>query len=337
MDGAVSLVSVPIGHENVVVVGLDGSDSAERAVRWAAVEAVRRGAPLRIVHAELALPADALDMTGMARAALHEEAMSWVQKAAAEAQEVAPGVDVQVHVEVNTAAWLLEQESATAALVVVGSRGLGGFTGLMVGSVAVALSCHAKCPLVVVRGADPVPDGPVVVGINGSPQNWHVLDRAFEEAEARGTWLVGVHAWHPPMRNARIAESIGIVWTELDNVRQALVRQRLEACADRHPGVRVETHVVHGSPAQRLVEHAQGASLLVVGSRGAGGLRGTLLGSTSQAVLRQAPCPVLLVRPALDEQMGAVGGADWETGRRRSRCPVSAVPSPQPGVGLDQR
>jgi nucleotide-binding universal stress UspA family protein len=296
-------VTIPIGHSNVVVVGLDGSDAAQRAVRWAAEEASRRSAPLRIVHAELPLPADALDMTGMARAALHEEAMVWVQKAVSEVNEVAPGVEIEVRVEVNTAAWLLEQESRTAALVVIGSRGLGGFGGLVVGSIAVALSCHAKCPVVVVRGADPVPSGPVVVGVNGSAQNWHVLDRAFEEAEARGTYLVAVHAWRPPMRNARIAETVGIVWAELDTVRASRVRQRLGACADRHPGVRVEQHVVHGSPAERLVEYAKGASLLVVGTRGTGGLRGMVLGSTSQAVLRHAPCPVLLVRPGLAEQM----------------------------------
>ncbi|MFJ8962611.1 universal stress protein [Lentzea sp. NPDC102401] len=299
-------MTIPIGHSNIVVVGVDGSDSAQRAVSWAAEEAVRRGAALRIVHAELPLPADALDMTGMARAALHEEAMAWVQKAISEANEVAPDVEIQTRVEVNTPAWLLEQESATAALVVVGSRGLGGFTGLVLGSIAVALSCHSMCPVVVVRGADRAPDGPVVVGVNGAPQNWFVLDRAFAEAEARGTSVVAVHAWHPPMHNARIAEAVGIVWSELDIVRDATVRQRLDACAHRHPGVRVERHVVHGSAASRLLEFAESASLLVVGSRGTGGLRGMLLGSTSQAVLRHATCPVLLVRPSLAEQMDHV-------------------------------
>ena len=294
--------TVPIGHSNVVVAGLDGSDSALRAVKWAAVEAERRGAVLRIVHAELPLPADAPDLTGMARTALHDEAMAWVRKATTVAQEVAPAVEVDVHVQVATAAWLLERESRTAALVVVGSRGLGGFTGLLLGSVAVALASHAKCPVVVVRG-EGNELGPVVVGLNGSPENWFVLDRGFEEAEARGAALVAVHAWRPPLGTARIAESAGIAWSELDTVRDALVAQRLAACADRHPGVRVERHVVHGSAAHRLVEQAAGASLLVVGSRGTGGLSGMLLGSTSQAVIRYAPCPVLLVRPTLAEQM----------------------------------
>lgn len=296
-------MTVPIGHTNTVVVGLDGSSSAKDAVRWAAAEAARRGATLRLVHAELPLPVDALDLSGTARQALHDEAMRWVRTAISAVNEVAPGVDVQVRVEVGSAARLLEHESTTAAVVVVGSRGLGGFTGLVLGSVAVALTCHAKCPVVVVRGDDPAPDGPVVVGVNGAPENWYVLDRAFEEAEARGTELVAVHVWRPPLGTARIAESVGIVWSELDAVREAIVAQRLAACADRHPGVEVKRHVVHGSAAHRLLEFAEGASLLVVGARGTGGLTGMVLGSTSQALVRHATCPVLLVRPVLAEQM----------------------------------
>lgn len=300
-------MTVPIGHSNVVVAGVDGSESAQRAVRWAAREAARREAQLRLVHAELPLPADALDMTGMARSALHDEAMGWVREAFAAAKEIAPGIDIQVRVEVNTPAWLLEQESRTAALVVVGSRGLGGFTGLLLGSIALALSCHAMCPVFVVRGGESDSDGPVVVGVNGAPENWLVLDRAFEEAEARGTALVAVHAWHPPLGTEEIAAAVGIAWPELDAAREARVEQRLASCAGRHPGVRVEWHVVHGSAAHRLLEFAAGASLLVVGSRGTGGLRGMVLGSTSQAVIRHAPCPVLLVRPGLAEQMEETG------------------------------
>lgn len=239
----------------------------------------------------------------MARHALHDEAMRWVRSAIAAAEDTAPGLDIEVRVEVGSAARLLEQESETSALVVVGSRGLGGFTGLVLGSVAVALSCHAKCPVVVVRGDDPASDGPVVVGVNGALENWYVVDRAFAEAEARGAELVAVHAWQPPLGTARIAESVGIVWSELDTVREALVAQRLAACADRHPGVDVKKYVVHGSAVQRLVEFAEGASLLVVGSHGTGGLTGMVLGSTSQALVRHAPCPVLLVRPGLAEQI----------------------------------
>lgn len=119
-----------------------------------------------------------------------------------------------------------------------------------------------------------------------------------------------MHVWQPPLGSAKMAESVGIVWSELDAVREAMVTQRLEACADRHPGVRVTTRVVHGSAAHRLVEAAEGACLLVVGSRGTGGLTGMVLGSTSQAVVRHAPCPVLLVRPVLAEQIRLAQQAD---------------------------
>lgn len=288
--------SVPIGHSNVVVVGVDGSQFSLRAVRWAAEEAVRRGAELRLVHAELPLPTGVPDVSKLARSALHDEAMGWMQDAAATAKETAPGLDVQTHVEVTTAAVLLGQESETAALVVVGARGRGGFAGLLLGSVAAALSSSSWCPVVIMRGEDPVPGRPVVVGVHGAPEDWLVLGRAFEEAAARATSLVAVHAWKPPFESAELAESVGIVWSGLDAVRQSLVAQRLASCADRHPGVRVECHVVHGSAAKQLVELSQDAALLVVGSHGCAG-------ATSHAVVQYARCPVLLVRPGLSEQI----------------------------------
>lgn len=221
----------------------------------------------------------------------------------ATAKETAPGLDVQVRVEVNTAARLLEQESETAALIVVGSRGTGGFSGLLLGSVAIAIAGCSRCPVVIVRGEEPAPGDPVVVGVHGAPANWLVVDRAFEEAAVRGTSLVAVHAWTPPLESEELAASAGIRWSELETGRQSLVAQRLSACADRHAGVPVETHVVQGSPAQRLVEFAEHAALLVVGSHGDDSPGGVGMGSTSQAVVQYAPCPVLLMRPGLAEQM----------------------------------
>jgi nucleotide-binding universal stress UspA family protein len=219
-----------------------------------------------------------------------------MREAAATAKEAAAGLDVQTHVAVTTAASLLEQESETAALVVVGARGRGGFAGLLLGSVAVALSASSRCPVVVVRGEEPVSGRPVAVGVHGAPEDWLVLDRAFEEAAARDTSLVAVHAWNPPFETAELAESVGIVWSALDAVRESLVAQRLASCADRHFGVRVRSHVLHGSAAQRLAEFSEHAVLLVIGSRGDAG-------STGYAAVQHARCSVLLVRPGLAEQM----------------------------------
>lgn len=288
--------TVPIGHSNVVVVGVDGSQFSLRAVRWAAEDAVRRGAELRLVHAELPLPAGVPDVSGLARGALHDKAMDWMREAAATAKETAPGLDLQTHVEVTTAAVLLEQESETAALVVVGARGRGGFAGQLLGSVAVVLSSSSWCPVVIVRDEDPVPDRPVVVGVHGAPEDWLVLDRAFEEAAARATSLVAVHAWNPPFESAELAASVGIAWPVLDALRHSLVAQRLASCTDRHSGVRAECHVAHGSAAGRLVEFSQHAALLVVGSHDGAG-------ATSHTVAQYARCPVLLVRPGLSEQI----------------------------------
>ncbi|MGW6930809.1 universal stress protein [Lentzea sp. NPDC054927] len=283
---------------------MDGSEPSLRAVRWAAEEAARRGAELRLVHAELPLPAGVPDASGMARSALHDEAMGWMQDAVAAVKEIAPGLDFQTRVEVSADAWLLEQESEVAAVVVVGPRGLGGFAGLPLGSVAIALSSCSRCPVVVVRGEDSAPDAPVVVGVDGAPENWLVVDRAFEEAAVRGTSLVAVHAWTPPLGDEDFAASVGIPWSELGAVRESLLAQRLAACAYRHPDVLVEQYVLYGSPTARLVEFGERASLLVVGLHGGGWPSGLELGATSHAVLQFAPCPVLLARPGLTEQIG---------------------------------
>ncbi|MDX8034264.1 universal stress protein [Lentzea sp. BCCO 10_0856] len=304
LDRALRRVTVPVGHSNVVVAGVDGSESSLRAVRWAAEEAVRRGAELRLVHAELPLPAGVPDASGTARRALHDEAMAWMHDAAAAVKKIAPALDFETRVEVTAEAWLLEQESETAAVLVVGSRGLGGFTGLPLGSVAIALSSSSRCPVVIVRGEECTPDAPVIAGVDGAPENWLVVDRAFEEAAARGTSLVAVHAWTPPFGDEDFAASVGIRWSELGAVRESRVAQRLAACAHRHPDVLVEQYVLHGSPAARLVEFGACASLLVVGLHGGGRPSGMELGATSHAVMQFAPCPVLLVRPGLTEQVG---------------------------------
>ncbi|MFJ5993260.1 universal stress protein [Lentzea sp. NPDC092896] len=307
LDRALRRFTVPFGRSNVVVAGVDGSESALRAVRWAAEEAVRQGAELRLVHAELPLPAGVPDLRGSARRALHDESTGWMHDAVVTAKEIAPRLEIQARVEVNTAARFLEQESETVSLVAVGPRGIGGFSGLRLGSVAVALSERSRCPVAIVKGEQPVPDAPVVVGVHGTPANWFVVDRAFDEAAVRGTSLVAVHAWIPPLGTEEVAAAVGIGWSELDAARASVVAQRLASCADRHPDVPVERHVVHGSPAHQLVKFAEHAALLVVGSYGDDRLGGTGLGSTSHAVVQHAPSSVLLIRPGLAGQIENAG------------------------------
>jgi nucleotide-binding universal stress UspA family protein len=184
-----------------IVVGVDGSPSALHAVRRAAGEAARHGAPLRLVHVcylmpvrhprQVAPPPEYHD-------AFLEQGRHWLAEAADAARRAAPDVAVGTDLVDGIAADVLVRESAPARLVVLGTRGLGGFRGLLVGSVSVAVAAHGHCPVVVVHdppGGTPREDGPVVVGVDGSPLSDAAIEFAFSAAAARRVPLVAVHSW----------------------------------------------------------------------------------------------------------------------------------------------
>jgi len=180
-------------------------------------------------------------------------------------------------------------------VAVVGDRGLGGFTGLLVGSVAVELAAHAHCPVLVARGTvDPAL--PVLVGVDGSPANQPAIGYAFEQAALRRVPLVALHAWAHPVASGS-GDMLPLVY-DLDEVQAAEERVLSEALAgwsEKYPDVTVERVVRHGSVRSTLIEASGRAQLVVVGARGRGGFAGLLLGSVSQAVLHHAACPVAVV------------------------------------------
>ncbi len=181
----------------VVVVGVDGSASALTAVETAAREARLRGASLKVVHAFM-WPAMHVPMgpspLGPSDGGLRSVVERLLADAVERAEAAVPGVDVSGSVVTGEPLTVLEAQSRAAELVVVASRGMGGFVGLMVGSTAVHLAAHGRCPVLVVRG-EARPDGPVVVGVDGSGANSAAVDFAFREADLRNTPLVAVHAW----------------------------------------------------------------------------------------------------------------------------------------------
>src|SRR5216117_3559149 len=189
-----------------VVVGIDGSASALDAVRWAADEARRRGSPLRLVHAQempAGYPPGFVDWHAL-HEALAAQGRTWLDQAR---EAVAPELPVEVVTVKAGAVPALMTESAGAGLLVLGTRGFGGFTGLFVGSTAVALAARAHCPVVVVRepGASTVGTGPVVVGVDGTPVGEAAIAFACAEASARGAGLVAVHAWTDLLLEAAFA------------------------------------------------------------------------------------------------------------------------------------
>ena len=287
------------GSARPILVGIDGSSSALAAARWAAREAVVRRAPIRLVYAFGWMPVHDADdpdqIVPDTRDALRRTAEERLAAAAAQVAEVAPDVAVSQEVTTGMAAALLVSLSGEAQLAVVGHRGLGGFAGLVIGSVSAALAAHAACPVVVVRGPGAArQDGPVVVGLDGSPQSEVALAFAVEAAVARRVPLRAVRAWLDPAVPYVVTGPAD--WDEEVKRQQGLLSEQLVGWREKYPALRVEPVLVQDRPAHALAQSTADAQLVVVGSRGSGGLTGMLLGSVSQAMLQHAECPVAVVR-----------------------------------------
>lgn len=284
-----------------VVVGVDGSESALDAVRWAAAEAARRDTRLRLVHA-FELPAGYrpgfVDVKALYDA-LAAQAKESLEQAKALAEETAPGLAVEV-VDVQAGAVpTLVGESDGAAVLALGSRGLGGFTGLVVGSTAVALVARSKCPVVVVRG--PGQDGPVVVGVDGTPTSEPAIAFAFAEASARGADLIAVYTWSDVLLElAFTGERDALDVSRIAEEGWELLAERMAGWQERYPDVRIVREVVRERASKALLRYSETARMVVVGSRGRGGFRGLLLGSTSQHLLYHASCPIAVVPTGKD-------------------------------------
>lgn len=280
-----------------VVVGVDGSDSSLGAVRWAAEEARRRNVMLRLVHGytmPAGYPPGFVDPRVLVEA-LESQGREWLDQARKTAEEAVPGLTVEsVKVGAGAVPALLA-ESARAGVVVIGTRGLGGFTGLLVGSTAVELAAHSRCPIVIVRttGAE---TGPVVVGVDGTPVGEPAIAFAFEAAAARETDLVAVHTWTDQLLEEAFSGGMAALdFQPLAQEAEQVLGERLAGWQEQYPQVSVRREVSRDSPARALLRNAEDAQLVVVGTRGRGGFRGLLLGSTSQHLLYHAPCPVAVV------------------------------------------
>jgi nucleotide-binding universal stress UspA family protein len=277
-----------------VVVGVDGSSSARRAVHWAAEEAVRRGLGLTLVHVystPIGLPGGVVDPITV-REAFQAQGRRWLSEARAAVAELSTDLHPSIVLTAASPVPILTKESSTASLLVLGTRGLGGFTELMVGSTAVGLAGRAHCPMVVVRGYENG-HGPVVVGVDGLPTSEEVIAFAFAEASMRDADLVAVHTWADP-----VADTILLGHPEQPAQRHAYetLEATLAGWQEKYPDVRVTREVVRDHPSRALLRHAEGARLVVVGTRGHGGFEGLVLGSTGHQLLHHAPCPVAVVR-----------------------------------------
>ncbi|MEV0895413.1 universal stress protein [Actinoplanes sp. NPDC049802] len=278
-----------------IIVGYDGSSWSHDALVWALEEAERTGESVELVYADewpVLAPAASLVPSPALRpepyvAQVIDGTLNRAVEAARKSHPLVPVTAATVRAHAATA--LLER-SGRARLMVLGGRGHSAVAGLL-GSVTVAVTAHSHCPVVVVRGASPA-TGAVVAGIDDTAAASGVLAFAAEQAAARKAPLRIIHAW-PPVTGIWM-ETPMATWTVTDAERAPFDSQ-VTVVRDTFPDLQIEADAVVEHPAATLTRASGGAQLLVVGSRGRGALRGLLLGSVSQHLLRHSACPVAVV------------------------------------------
>ncbi|WP_225823950.1 universal stress protein [Streptomyces naphthomycinicus] len=282
-----------------LVVGVDGSEPSLRAVDWAADEAALRGASLRLVHASLweryegASPAQ--EPGEPSEEAMVEDIVGTAERRARRRQ---PGVKVETDVLPEEPEYALIRESHSALAMVLGCRGRSGVTAALLGSVGVAVSGHAHCPVVVLRAshdnqARSGTRGRVVLGVGEKPAGSAAVRFAIEEALLRDVPLEAVRAWHRPLHEPRAHP---LLVGEPARFQEGQAAEMVEeALRDAPAGLRVRRRTIEGHARDALLAVSREADLLVVGVRRRQGRFGPQLGGVAHSVLHHAACPVAVV------------------------------------------
>lgn len=279
-----------------VVAATDGSGESLRAVEWAAREAVLHGVPLRIVSAA-SLPKLVLLQLKPERDAVlgfvREHRDRVLTAAVARAAEMAPGLLIETHPLEGPAAQAVTGSGTDALMLVVGSRGIGALTAMVLGSVARYTAGHASCPVVVVREETAAVHRLVGVGLGDLDDCADSLTFAFEEAALRKASLMAVHAWHAPQASiSRAGTSYpppALHAAAADAARQLTLL--LDRWQEKYPDVPVSQDVVHGHPGRAVADLSARADLVVIGRHP--GLPGP--GSVRHALLNHAHGPIAIV------------------------------------------
>lgn len=287
-----------------VIVGVDGSEGSIEALRWAANAAARRGAPLHVMTcAQLPVTVEA-GMVGAGAFAgstmdsiVHEQE-EINQRAVDLARTFGLPIEVSGETVLGAPGYALVSSAHDADTIVLGATRHPGRRTDLLGSVATTVTHRAKGPVVVVHGSGRADQPPrrIVVGVDGSPSSDAALEWATEEALRCSAELVLVHGWIYPYVGSRTSVSEPRDEMRLDAMRV------LEASAQRTselaPTVTCHSIITEEGPAKAILDAADTADLVVVGSRGHGGFASLLLGSVSRTVLQHSSCPVAVVRAA---------------------------------------
>ena len=288
-----------------IVVGVDGSEGSKVALAWALEQASLSGRA-RVVALKAWQPVVPASSPWWAEYDipydLHDGTRAMLEAIVAEVRGNRVDVEIEECVVRGSPVDALMDAARTADVLVVGSRGFGGFKGLLLGSVGHQLVTHASCPTIVVplpgsrEGSGEHDPRQIVVGVDGSRNSVAALEWAGWWAKERDARVCAIYAWRSPPLVVPPAH-IGVGWPS-DSKPYADAKHELEsfvAATDLPDGVSVETRAPEGDPARVLLEEAARAGLVVVGARGRGGFLGLLLGSVATAVVHHCPCPVAII------------------------------------------
>lgn len=292
--------ATPVDRPDPLLVAFDGSPPARQALRWAVRDAAASGRSVHLVDVlrwpvpeleGLGLPATALD-----GAAARRTAEAAVAQAVRRCGDQAPGVEVTGEVCEGDAVASLQEHRSEAGLLVLGASGQTGSDRVLLGSTASELLRNAGGTVVIVRGSGGAPHGPVVIGVDGSPESVRALRLGFEHAHRLHRPVVVVHAWSDiPL--AALAGHVDLDRGEVRERATAVLATRIADLHHEHPDVQVTTTVAADRPVDALLAQADTAELLVVGRHGRARSVGPL-GSVSHALAHYAPCAVAVVSTA---------------------------------------
>ncbi|MCR6033603.1 universal stress protein [Nocardioides sp. zg-579] len=303
MDENTTRTAVPAGS---IVVGVDGSDCAAQAVAWAADQAVLESRRLVLLHAadsmstttSMWLTSMAVDPTEVRRD-IEAGGRDLLARTAAELGTSHPSVElVEVLQQVDPRLALIEA-SAVAHTTVVGSHGRGPVSGLLLGSVGVAVARHAKGPVVVVRPGSPnAPRHGVIVGVDGTERSLPALEAAYRHASVRRLPLTVVHCFWDVIAATTPGHIVPSAGADTEDLRR-LVGESVAGMSEKFPDVPVTIELARGLAEEVLGRESAEHDLVVVGHHRTGPVTALLRGSVSTAVVEHATCPVLVV-PSTD-------------------------------------
>lgn len=286
-----------VNGKSRIVVGVDHSEESLMALEFAVEEAELRNADLEVVWAwGDHMPVS--EMSGYAIDAVEVEARAQMQLDGLVTSRIPKDLDVTTRAIVDKPEAALLDSARSAGLLVVGARGHGGFLGLQLGSVSLKVASHAVCPVAVIRPQVEAPESRseprIVVGIDGSDSARNALRWAMAEAAIRGLPVTVVNGWMEPAVDIPYPGLVAPV-EAIERAAKELLDSEIEAAAQRNPDVSVRAEPVCAGGASALIDASNGASLVVVGSKGQGDFIGHLLGSVTQQVLRHAGCSTVVI------------------------------------------